>query len=129
MNALKQNQKEVTLTLKKRPHHINVGPPGNRRKNKLKQAMFPSSMKRRNSDKRSSRKSDYLVPPQQPYIEARYFILGSFSVLCSSDYVKILVVESFRTVVLIRTGFNFRSRSTVPVFYCKIRKCGTLDMI
>jgi len=72
VSVLKKNQKEVTLTLKKRPRHANLGPPGNRRRNKLKQSTFPKSVKRRSSDK-SSRPAlkDYLQPPSEPYMEIK----------------------------------------------------------
>ena len=69
--ALKDNSKEVTLTLKKRPHHaIQFGPQLKKRKatKNLKQSTFPKALRRKSGDSQKGARSslkDFLntVPP------------------------------------------------------------------
>lgn len=68
VNELRTNKKEVTLTLKKRPHHTSLyGLPGNRQKyaRKMKQGTgtFPKSSSRKRSSKRGRIPRPDLVSP------------------------------------------------------------------
>jgi hypothetical protein len=65
--ALKDNKKEVTLTLKKRPHHVNpFGPHMNRRKvpKNVKQSTFPKAFRRKSREEKSGR------PPLKDFLNS-----------------------------------------------------------
>ena len=78
VSVIKENQKEVTLTLKKRPRHANpYGLHGNKRRinNKLKQSTFPKALRKSRDGSQMGGRSTLneflsaIPPPSEPFSE------------------------------------------------------------
>ncbi|KAK2147761.1 hypothetical protein LSH36_537g02074 [Paralvinella palmiformis] len=72
VTALKDNKKEVTLTLKKRPHHVNPFGPHMRRKKvqkNVKQSTFPKDFGRKSREEKTERAplKDFINSMLAPY--------------------------------------------------------------